>query len=99
MEAAGAQAQDELAGRPPGGGRLGHVLLGRVRYSQTPGKGGAVRELIPCLTKDFRLQAPWGRVERLEWGQEAPAGLGIWRADHPGADRGEPGPRAKMGQR
>lgn len=81
------------------GGSLGHVLRGRVRYGRTPGKGGAVRELIPGLTKDFRLQAPWGRVERLERGQEAPAGLGIWRGDHPGAERGEPGPRAEMGQR
>lgn len=81
------------------GGSLHHVLLGRVRYGQTPGKGGAVRELIPGLTKNFRFQAPWGRVERLEREQEAPAGLGIWWRDHPGADRGEPGPRAEMGQR
>ena len=44
-----------------GAGSLGHMLLGRVGSGWTPGKGGAVGELIPGLTKGPQIPGSMGQ--------------------------------------
>lgn len=64
-----------------GAGSLGHMLLGRVGSGWTPGKGGAVGELIPGLTKGPQIPGSMGQGGEAAVGAGGPGRPGDWRGD------------------